>query len=109
MVARAWPVSVEVIQDWLLAAPSQTSPPSCFYDTSILRYPFDLFQWKSMVRVAKVLISWAVLHHRKSMGQLWDAPAPQGCNFYPILRYGLTEPASLFKCGKFHISVKSTL
>ncbi len=55
MVARAWPVSVEVIQDWLLAAPSQTSPPSCFYDTSILRYPFDLFQWKSMGRVAKVL------------------------------------------------------
>ncbi len=48
MVARAWPVSVAVIQDWLLAAPSQTSPPSCFYDTSILRYPFDLFQWKSM-------------------------------------------------------------
>ncbi len=31
MVARAWPVSVEVIQDWLLAAPSQTSPPLCFY------------------------------------------------------------------------------
>ncbi len=55
MVARAWSVSVEVIQDWLLAAPSQTSPPSCFYDTSILRYPFDLFQWKSMGRVAKVL------------------------------------------------------
>ncbi len=54
MVARAWPVCVEVIQDWLLAAPSQTSPPSCFYDTSILRYPFDLFQWKSMGRVAKV-------------------------------------------------------
>ncbi len=45
----------------------------------------------------------------KSMGQLWDAPAPQGCNFYPILRYVLTEPASLLKCGKFHISVKSTL
>ncbi len=55
MVARAWPVCVEVIQDWLLAAPSQTSPPSCFYDTSILRYPFDLFQWKSMGSVAKVL------------------------------------------------------
>ncbi len=55
MVARAWPVSVEVIQDWLLAAPRQRSPPSCFYDTSILRYPFDLFQWKSMGRVAKVL------------------------------------------------------
>ncbi len=55
MVARAWPVNVEVIQDWLLAAPRQTSPPSCFYDTSILRYPFDVFQWKSMGRVAKVL------------------------------------------------------
>ncbi len=45
----------------------------------------------------------------KSMGQLWDAPAPRGATFTPILRYGLTEPASLFKCGKFHISVKSTL
>ncbi len=54
MVARAWPVSVEVIQDWLLAAPRQTSPPSCFYDTSILRYPFDdLFQWKSMGRLLR--------------------------------------------------------
>ncbi len=38
MVARAWPVSVEVIQDWLLAAPSQTSPTSCFYDTVIQSY-----------------------------------------------------------------------
>ncbi len=47
-------MSVEVIQDWLLAAPSQTSPPHVLY-TSILRYPFDLFQWKSMGRVAKVL------------------------------------------------------
>ncbi len=47
------PVCVEVIQDWLLAAPSQTSPPSCFYDTSILNNPFDLFQWKSMGRVAR--------------------------------------------------------
>ncbi len=55
MVARAWPVSVEVIQDWLLAGPSQTSPPSCFYDTYILRYPFDLFEWKSMELVAKEL------------------------------------------------------
>ncbi len=31
-----------------------------------------------------LFISWAVLHHWKSMGQLWDAPAPQGCNFYPF-------------------------
>ncbi len=28
---------------------------------------------------------------------------PPGVQLYPILRYGLTEPASLFKCGKFHI------
>ncbi len=34
---------------------------------------------------------------------------PRGATFTPILRYGPTEPASLFKCGKFHISVKSTL
>ncbi len=26
MVARAWPVSVEVIQDWLLAAPRSSAP-----------------------------------------------------------------------------------
>ncbi len=43
------------------------------------------------------------------MGQLWDALAPQGCKFYPIVWYVLTEPVSLFKCGKFHISTKSTL
>ncbi len=63
MVARAWPVSVEVIQDWLLAAPSHTSPPSCFYDTSILRYPFDLFQgslWDVLLRCSKWLL-WAWL------------------------------------------------
>ncbi len=45
----------------------------------------------------------------KSMGQIWDAPAPQGCNFYPILRYGLTEPASLFKCGDSYVSTKFSL
>ncbi len=56
MVARAWPVSVEVIQDWLLAAPRQTSPPSCFYDTSILRYPFISFNgslWDVLLRCSK--------------------------------------------------------
>ncbi len=29
MVARAWPVSVEVIQDWLLAAP--TNEPTLMF------------------------------------------------------------------------------
>ncbi len=33
---------------------------------------------------------------------------PRGATFTQ-LRYGLTEPASLFKCGKFHISVKYSL
>ncbi len=41
-----------------------------------------------------------VLHHRKSMGATLGRSCPQGCNFNPILRYGLPEPASLFKCGK---------
>ncbi len=67
-----------------------------------------MFNWKA-VQLKGRPISWAVLHHWKSMGQILVPSCPQGCNFYPILRYGLTEPASLFKCGKFHISVKSTL
>ncbi len=146
----------------LIGRLNQMSPPPCLYDTVIQSY----VQLKSGFYGVGWPISWAVLHHRKSMGQilgrscppgvqllphfevwsyracqplqmlqishfceihslsyeaskffnhrksmgqLWDAPSPQGCNFYPILRYGLTEPASLFKCGKFDISVKSTL
>ncbi len=81
----------------LIGRLSQMSPPPCLYDTVIQSY----VQLKSGLYGVGRPISWAVLHHRKSMGQIWDAPAPQGCNFYPILRYGLTEPASLFKCGKF--------
>ncbi len=46
----------------------------------------------------------------KSMGQLWDAPAHPGVQLLPPFEvFGLTEPASLFKCGKFQTSVKSTL
>ncbi len=131
---------------------SQMSPPPCLYDTVIQSY----VQLKSVFYGVGRPISWAVLHHRKSMGQIlgrscppgvqllphfevWSYRAcqplqmwqishfceihslsyeaskffnhrksmgqilgrscPQGCNFYPILRYGLTEPASLFKCG----------
>ncbi len=55
MVARAWPVSVECDSGLAACCPESNEPTSCFYDTSILRYPFDLFQWKSMGRVAKVL------------------------------------------------------
>ncbi len=59
MVARAWPVCVEVIQDWLLAAPSQTSPPSCFYDTSIWDIPLISFNgslWDVLLRCSKWLL-----------------------------------------------------
>jgi len=49
----------------------------------------------------------AIYHGRNNtciffQGQLWAASSPQGCNFYPIVRYDLTEPVSLFKCGKFN-------
>ncbi len=54
MVARAWPVSVEVIQDWLMLPRVKRAHPH----VSTTPYPeisFELFQWKSMGRVAKVL------------------------------------------------------
>ncbi len=89
----------------LIGRLNQMSPPPCLYDTVIQSY----VQLKSGFYGVGRPISWAVLHHRKSMGQILGRSCPQGCNFYPILRYGLTEPASLFKCCKFHISVKSTL
>ncbi len=153
MVARAWPVSVEVIQDWLLAAPSQTSPPSCFYDTSILRYPLNSFNgslWDVLLRCSKLLlgawldsftmilrcwlvvwvkwfhplvsmtlwsrvmfnwkavymdpISWAVLHHRKSMGQIWDAPAPPGVQLLPhfeVWSYRACQPLQMWQISHF--------
>ena len=55
MVAREGLGSVEVIHDWLFAAPSQMRPPPCFYDNLVWRYLFELFQWKSMELVAKGL------------------------------------------------------
>ncbi len=36
-------------------------------------------------------------------GKFWDAPAPRGATL-PHFEVWSTEPASLFKCGKFHIS-----
>ncbi len=55
MVARAWPVCVEVIQDWLLAAPETNEPTLMFLWHFYPEISLDLFQWKSMGRVAKVL------------------------------------------------------
>ncbi len=34
---------------------------------------------------------------------------PPGVQLLPRFEVWSTEPASLFKCGKFHISVKSSL
>ncbi len=42
-----------------------------------------MFNWKA-VQLRGRPISWAVLHHWKSMGQILYPPAPQGCNFYPF-------------------------
>ncbi len=130
----------------LIGRLSQMSLPPCLYDTVIQSY----VQLKA-VQLKGRPISWAVLHHWKSMGQilvpscpprgatftpfwgmvlqslpassnvakfhiLWNPLSelrwrqiffamlsqwgkfgtllpPRGCNFYPILRYGLTEPA----------------
>ncbi len=155
MVARAWPVCVEVIQDWLLAAPSQTSPPSCFYDTSILRYPLISFNgslWDVLLRCSKWLlwawldsftmiwdadwssesnepaplslwhcdpelcsiekrfnwkgrpISWAVLHHWKSMGQILVPSCPPGVQLLPhfeVWSYRACQPLQMWQISHF--------
>ncbi len=65
----------------LIGRLSQMSPPPCLYDTVIQSY----VQLKSGFYGVGRSISWAVLHHRKSMGQLWAAPAapPFGRYFAP--------------------------
>ncbi len=77
------------------------SPPPCLYDTVIQSY----VQLNSGFYGVGRPMKWGVLHHRKSMGQLWDAPAPQGCNFYPILRYGLSyracQPLQMWQISHF--------
>ncbi len=67
-----------------------------------------MFNWKA-VQLKGRPISWAVLHHWKSMGQIFVPSCPPGVQLLPHFEVWSTEPASLFKCGKFHISVKSTL
>ncbi len=112
------PISWAVLHHW--KSMGQILVPSCPPGVQLLPH-FEVWSY----RACQPLQMWPISHfceihslsyeasiffrNVKSMGQIWDAPAPQGCNFYPILRCGLTEPASLFKCGKFHISVKSTL
>ncbi len=81
------------------------SPPPCLYDTVIQSY----VQLKSgsIERTAHFMGRPTPL---KVKGANFSTLLPpRGATFTPILRYGLTEPASLFKCGQFHIPVKSTL
>ncbi len=70
--------------------------------------PLQMWQISHFCEIHSLSYEASKFFNIESMGQIWDAPAPQGCNFYPILRYGLTEPASLFKCGfkflKFSLS-----
>ncbi len=89
-----------ILRCWLVVWVKWARPP-CLYDTVIQSYVQLKSGFYSFHGPSYTIES--------QWGKFWEAPAPQGCNFYPILRYGLTEPASLFKCGKFHISVKSTL
>ncbi len=55
MVARAWPVSVEVDSGLAACCPETNEPTSCSMTLLSWDIPFYLFQWKSMGRVAKVL------------------------------------------------------
>ncbi len=102
------PISWAVLHHW--KSMGQILVPSCPPGVQLLPH-FEVWSY----RACQPLQMWQISHfceihslsyeasnffrNVKSMGQIWDAPAPQGCNFYSILRYGLTEPASLFKCG----------
>ncbi len=57
-----------------------------------------MFNWKAVYMTPFHGPSYTI---ESQWGKFGTLLPPQGCNFYPILRYGLTEPASLFKCGNF--------
>ncbi len=104
------PISWAVLHHW--KSMGQILVPSCPPGVQLLPH-FEVWSY----RACQPLQMWQISHfceihslsyeasnffrNVKSMGQIWDAPAPQGCNFYPILRYGLTEPASLFNVANF--------
>ncbi len=79
MVARAWPVSVEVIQDWLLAAPSQTSHPHVSmtllsWDIPLISFNGSL--WDVLLRCSKWLLgAWL-----DSFTMIWDADCSSESN-----------------------------
>ncbi len=86
----AWLDSFTMIWDAEWSSESNEPAPPCLYDTVIQSY----VQLKSGF---------------KSMGQLWDALAPQGCKFTPLCGMFLQSPSASSNVGKFHISTKSTL
>ncbi len=84
----------------LIGRLSQMSPPPCLYDTVIQSY----VPLKSGFYGVGRPISWAVLHHRKSMGQLWDAPAPQGVQLLPhfeVWSYRACQPLQMWQISHF--------
>ncbi len=84
----------------LIGRLSQMSPPPCLYDTVIQSY----VQLKSGLYGVGRPISWAVLHHRKSMGQIWDAPAPPGVQLLPhfeVWSYRACQPLQMWQMSHF--------
>ncbi len=67
-----------------------------------------MFNWKA-VQLKGRPISWAVLHHWKSMGQILVPSCPPGVQLLPhfeVWSYRACQPLQMWQ---FHISVKSTL
>ncbi len=87
------PISWAVLHHW--KSMGQILVPSCPPGVQLLPH-FEVWSY----RACQPLQMWQISHfceihslsyeasnffrNVKSMGQIWDAPAPQGCNFYPI-------------------------
>ncbi len=75
------------------------SPPPCLYDTVIQSY----VQLKSGFYGVGRPISWAVLHHRKSMGQLWTLlpPGVQLLPHFEVWSYRACQPLQMWQISHF--------
>ncbi len=76
------------------------SPPPCLYDTVIQSY----VQLKSGFYGVGRPISWAVLHHRKSMGQLLGRSCPLGVQLLPhfeVWSYRACQPLQMWQISHF--------
>ncbi len=79
---------------------SQMSPPPCLYDTVIQSY----VQLKSVFYGVGRPISWAVLHHRKSMGQILGRSCPPGVQLLPhfeVWSYRACQPLQMWQISHF--------